>query len=153
MLPLVGGLSLAFVRRRCFEVFYAAHHWFVVVFAAALLHAQASWYFVGGGLALWVWDRAGRWARTAAADATLLSAVAIPGTRVTALHFALPPPPPAPGGGGCPLRRALAALGCGRAEPAPATATGWGAPGQHVYVQVLPAARPHGLWFSWEDGP
>ena len=52
-------LSLAPIRRRCFEVFYAAHVLFAVVAAAAgLLHGGVS----GVGLALWLADIIARYA-------------------------------------------------------------------------------------------
>uniref|UniRef100_A0A7S2UV64 FAD-binding FR-type domain-containing protein n=1 Tax=Fibrocapsa japonica TaxID=94617 RepID=A0A7S2UV64_9STRA len=52
-----GILSLEIVRRRMYEVFYYAHHMALVFFVVMLWHANMAWYYVIGGLALWVVDR------------------------------------------------------------------------------------------------
>lgn len=52
-----GVLTLNWIRRKYFEVFYYAHHTFLALFMSSLFHANSCWYYVVGGLALWFVDR------------------------------------------------------------------------------------------------
>jgi len=63
MMIAMGVLTFERIRRNHFEVFYYAHHIFVVVFGVMLYHAAMSWYFMLGGLSLYMLDRAIRFAR------------------------------------------------------------------------------------------
>ena len=46
------------VRRRFFELFYYSHQFVAVTTViGALFHATSLWYYLIGGLALWVIDR------------------------------------------------------------------------------------------------
>ena len=58
----MGLLSVNYVRRRHFEVFYFAHHAFLALFLAVLWHAPSAWYYVMPGLLLWAIDHAVRFA-------------------------------------------------------------------------------------------
>jgi len=53
----MGILSLPFIRRKQFEVFYYAHHFSLAVFIVVLWHATTSWCYILGGLLLYVFDR------------------------------------------------------------------------------------------------
>ncbi|CAM9922578.1 unnamed protein product, partial [Phaeothamnion confervicola] len=63
MLVTHGILALEWVRRRHFEVFYYAHHFFLVVWIVMLWHAQSAWYYIVASLAFWALDRAFRFSR------------------------------------------------------------------------------------------
>ncbi|CAM9993210.1 unnamed protein product, partial [Choristocarpus tenellus] len=63
MFILMYGLSLERVRRRFFEVFYYAHHFFMVVWLVMLWHATSAWYYIVASITLWVFDRAVRFSR------------------------------------------------------------------------------------------
>ena len=62
MFLLMGVLSCECVRRKRFEVFYYAHHFFMVVVGMALWHAASAWYFLAPGVLTWVLDRLLRFA-------------------------------------------------------------------------------------------
>eukprot|EP00937_MAST-01D_sp_MAST-1D-sp2_P000986 g986.t1 len=52
-------LTLDFVRRKHYEVFYFAHHSLFTTFVlGSLMHAHSLWYLLIGSLLLWVADRA-----------------------------------------------------------------------------------------------
>lgn len=55
--PVFGLLTLNWVRRNNFELFYYSHHAFLVLFMVVLWHASSSWFFVAIGIALWAVDR------------------------------------------------------------------------------------------------
>lgn len=52
-----GVLSMNYIRRHYFEVFYYTHHASIALFATTLWHANSAWYYVLGGLSLWFLDR------------------------------------------------------------------------------------------------
>mmetsp|Transcript_104817 Transcript_104817/g.302388 ORF Transcript_104817/g.302388 Transcript_104817/m.302388 type:complete len:552 (+) Transcript_104817:98-1753(+) len=52
-----GVLTLNYIRRHYFEVFYYAHHTFLALWISTLWHANSSWYYMIGGLSLWMLDR------------------------------------------------------------------------------------------------
>eukprot|EP01060_Flectonema_neradi_P040364 TRINITY_DN915_c1_g1_i7.p1 TRINITY_DN915_c1_g1~~TRINITY_DN915_c1_g1_i7.p1 ORF type:complete len:734 (+),score=89.57 TRINITY_DN915_c1_g1_i7:94-2295(+) len=54
---LVLCLSANTIRRNRFEIFYFAHHFGLVFLFICILHAGSSWYFLIGGLSLWLFDR------------------------------------------------------------------------------------------------
>lgn len=120
---------------------------------AALLHAQSSWYFLAGGLWLWLYDRALRWIRGAGFQPIAPTAVAATGCRVTAISYGLPAGSTAAvsasdavsgerdASGGCPLRRLLPGGCC-----ADGSGCSGGQLGQHVYLQVPEIS-------SWEWHP
>eukprot|EP00752_Nemacystus_decipiens_P007965 g7118.t1 len=56
-------LSVQWVRRQYFEVFYYAHHFFLVVWAMMLWHAASAWYYICASITLWVFDRAIRFSK------------------------------------------------------------------------------------------
>ncbi|CAN0319940.1 unnamed protein product, partial [Ectocarpus sp. 12 AP-2014] len=57
------GLSVQWVRRKHFEVFYYSHHFFVVVWTMMLWHAASAWYYIAASIALWLVDRAIRFSK------------------------------------------------------------------------------------------
>ena len=59
----MGILAHQRIRRNCYELFYIAHHVFMVVIVVTLWHATGAWYYLIGALALWVFDRAMRFVR------------------------------------------------------------------------------------------
>ncbi len=48
--------SLTSFCRHYYEVFYYSHHFFMIFFIVVLWHATMAWYFIIGGLVLWVVD-------------------------------------------------------------------------------------------------
>lgn len=56
VLPIMGVLTLNYVRRRHFELFYFSHFFSMVLFCATIWHAASAWYFLLPGLALWAVD-------------------------------------------------------------------------------------------------
>jgi len=52
-----GVLTLNYIRRKYFEVFYYAHHTFLALWISTLWHGNSSWYYMIGGLTLWMVDR------------------------------------------------------------------------------------------------
>jgi predicted ferric reductase len=63
MFVFIGVLSLPIFRRKQFELFYYAHHFFLAVFIVVLWHATTSWCYILGGLVLYVFDRMIRFTR------------------------------------------------------------------------------------------
>jgi predicted ferric reductase len=53
----MGAGANYLVRRSNFELFYYMHHLFLVIYAAALIHASSLWPTFIVGLALWIADR------------------------------------------------------------------------------------------------
>ncbi|CAN0478797.1 unnamed protein product, partial [Scytosiphon promiscuus] len=58
MVIVMFGLSVQWVRRNHFEVFYYSHHFFLVVWSMMLWHAASAWYYICASIALWIVDRA-----------------------------------------------------------------------------------------------
>jgi len=56
MIILIGGGAQYIIRRNHFELFYWAHHIFLIFFIAMLWHATMAWYYILGGLVLWIID-------------------------------------------------------------------------------------------------
>ena len=56
-LPVFGVLTCWRIRRSSFEIFYYAHHAFLVLILIVSLHATSSWYFISAGVSLWLIDR------------------------------------------------------------------------------------------------
>ena len=52
-----GILTMSYIRRNYFEVFYYAHHLFMALFISTLWHANSAWYYLLPGLVLWFFDR------------------------------------------------------------------------------------------------
>ena len=52
-----GVLTMSYIRRNFFEVFYYAHHLFMALFLTTIWHANSAWYYLLPGLALWFLDR------------------------------------------------------------------------------------------------
>eukprot|EP00911_Craspedida_sp_UC1_P001887 UC1_evm2s1448 len=50
-------------RRSNYELFYWAHHFSIVFFVVAIMHAWSFWYYAIGGLVLWLVDRSMRMLR------------------------------------------------------------------------------------------
>jgi len=85
----MGVLSLPVVRRRSFELFYYSHHLFLLLLPAVLWHATAAWYYVSGGLCLWLVDRGMRlWSGTR--HVQVKSASILANSNVTCLSVHLP---------------------------------------------------------------
>jgi len=57
MVVCMGLCAHNLVRRKWFELFYFSHHLAIVVFIGALMHASSLWYYLVGGLSLWILDR------------------------------------------------------------------------------------------------
>mmetsp|Transcript_36534 Transcript_36534/g.63382 ORF Transcript_36534/g.63382 Transcript_36534/m.63382 type:complete len:820 (-) Transcript_36534:397-2856(-) len=73
------------VRRTKFEWFYYAHHFALVFFVAMLWHAVSSWYYILGGLSLYLLDRALRFTR--GLSRVRVEAVAVYGDDVTEIKY------------------------------------------------------------------
>lgn len=56
MMCLMIPFSNYFIRRSHYDLFYIAHHFYVIVFFAMLWHATMAWYFVIGSAILWICD-------------------------------------------------------------------------------------------------
>ena len=52
-----GVLTMSYIRRHYFEVFYYSHHLFMALFLSTIYHANSAWYYLLPGLALWFLDR------------------------------------------------------------------------------------------------
>jgi predicted ferric reductase len=52
-----GVLTMSYIRRNYFEVFYYAHHLYMALFISTIWHANSAWYYLLPGLALWFLDR------------------------------------------------------------------------------------------------
>lgn len=52
----MGLLSLEKVRHELYEWFWWMHHFFIVVIVVVMMHAASAWYFLVGGLSLFVLD-------------------------------------------------------------------------------------------------
>ncbi|CAM9826458.1 unnamed protein product [Scytosiphon promiscuus] len=63
MVIVMFGLSVQWVRRNHFEVFYYSHHFFLVVWSMMLWHAASAWYYICASIALWIVDRAIRFSK------------------------------------------------------------------------------------------
>lgn len=63
MLVGMGIFAHEYFRRNHFELFYYVHHLYMVIYIAVLLHAPSLWYYLLGGLSLWILDRVVRFKR------------------------------------------------------------------------------------------
>ena len=53
----MGIMAKESIRRKHWEVFMIAHHVaFPMVLIVVLYHAASAWYFIGGGIILWIVD-------------------------------------------------------------------------------------------------
>jgi len=89
MLLIFGVLSFYTIRRTHYKIFYYFHLFSTIVFLVMLWHATMSWYFLLGGLVLWVADWYLRLASQAAVSAN-----------VQRLAVCCPAPPPSGAGAG-----------------------------------------------------
>ena len=89
VLPLMGVLTLNYVRRRYFEVFYFSHFFSMVLFCATIWHAASAWYFLLPGLALWAVDHLLRFTKSCRPVA--VSALRASSGAVTYLRFRVVP--------------------------------------------------------------
>jgi len=74
------------VRRKWFELFYWSHHLAIVVFIGALMHASSLWYYLVGGLSLWILDRMIRFSSGCRA-AEVVDATTWAGDRISELNI------------------------------------------------------------------
>jgi len=63
MLIGMGIFAHEYFRRNHFELFYYTHHIYMVIYVAVLIQAPSLWYYLIGGLSLWMLDRVIRFQR------------------------------------------------------------------------------------------
>uniref|UniRef100_A0A7S3XXM9 FAD-binding FR-type domain-containing protein n=1 Tax=Heterosigma akashiwo TaxID=2829 RepID=A0A7S3XXM9_HETAK len=73
------------VRRTKFEIFYYSHHFALVFFVMMLWHALSSWYYILGGLSLYLLDRALRFTR--GLSRVSVEGVAVYGADITEIKY------------------------------------------------------------------
>lgn len=56
MMLIMVPTALPYIRRQNYDLFYISHHFFMILFFAMLWHATMAWYYVIGGLTLWMVD-------------------------------------------------------------------------------------------------
>jgi len=92
MFVVMGGLSLPFVRRFHYDLFYWSHHLSLGIFLMMLWHSTMSWYYIAVGLTLWAADHAIRLYRCVGIKVRVESATVEGGGNIVHLSYSISRP-------------------------------------------------------------